>query len=264
MRFSISDIVMEVEIHALGTPLVLLHGFPMNHTLWEPVVPHLFPNIQVILPDLRGQGKTSAPEGVYTMGRMAQDIVELLDALKINTAVVAGHSMGGYVALRFAHDHPDRLSGLGLIATQAQPDSPERKQNRMEIADRVVKEGVQSLADSMAPNLTVKPEWVEPLRKMILATAPIGAAGAQRGMANREDARSWLPDFKVPVTVIAPTADTVISPARSLEMHSLIPRAELVQVPGAGHCPMLEYPRIVGEALVGLVRRAEKFPESAA
>lgn len=259
MHFQISDIVMEVEIHALGTPLVLLHGFPMNHTLWEPVVPHLFPGIQAILPDLRGQGKTSTPAGTYSMERMAHDMVELLDALKIDTAVVAGHSMGGYVALRFAHDHPDRLAGLGLVATQAQPDSPERKHNRVEIADRVLKEGVQSLADSMAPNLTVKPEWVEPLRKMILATSPIGAAGAQRGMANREDARSWLPDLKVPVTILAPTADTVISPARSVEMQNLIPGSELVQVPGAGHCPMLEYPGIVGEALVRLVQRAEKF-----
>lgn len=257
MRIQLSEITMEVEVHALGTPLVLLHGFPLNHTVWEPVVPHLFPDIQTILPDLRGHGKTSAPEGTYTMARMAQDIVELLDELKISSAVLVGHSMGGYIALEFAHHYPDRLLGLGLVATQALPDSPERRQNRLEASDRVIQGGIQFMADSMSPNLTVKPEWVEPLRKVILSTTPVGAAGAQRGMAIREDARTWLTGLKVPVSILAPMMDTVIPTARSLEMKELLPNAELLKIAGAGHCPMLEYPVIVGEGLVRLVRRAE-------
>src|SRR5512144_1307135 len=115
------------EEHGEGTPVILTHGFPLNRSIWYPVVPKLSEKVHLILPDLRGHGQSPVPEGVYSMRLLAEDLRALMDQLNIEKVVLAGHSMGGYVSLAFARAYPGRLAGLALVATQAAADSPERR-----------------------------------------------------------------------------------------------------------------------------------------
>ena len=112
-----------------GTPVIFLHGFPFDHSIWEPLVPLLSKDARMILPDLRGFGRSPVTEDIYSMRLLAEDVLHLMDHLKIEKAVLVGHSMGGYVSLAFAHAYPGRLLGLGLVATQAAADGPERRQS---------------------------------------------------------------------------------------------------------------------------------------
>src|SRR4051812_37554591 len=114
-----------------ATPLVLLHGYPFDHTMWDTVAASLVR--EVIAPDLRGFGQTALGEAEPSIDVMADDIAHLLDHRKFGRAIVAGFSMGGYVALAFAERYPSRLSGLGLINSQALADTEEARAGRRAI-----------------------------------------------------------------------------------------------------------------------------------
>jgi pimeloyl-ACP methyl ester carboxylesterase len=113
-----------------GVPVILLHGFPLNHTIWMPVVERLQSHVRVITPDLRGHGKSPATDGDYSMRLMAEDIHALMNRLDIPKAVLVGHSMAGYASLAFARAYPGRLAGLAMVASQAEADTPEKRQAR--------------------------------------------------------------------------------------------------------------------------------------
>ena len=143
MQFAlVNHIRIAYERRGSGVPLVLLHGFPLDHSIWELILPWIDNKADLILPDLRGFGKSDGPDGTYTMEVLASDVFGILDYLKIAKAVIAGHSMGGYIALAFARLYPDRLLGLGLISTQATADTQERKSGRYETAESVEERGV--------------------------------------------------------------------------------------------------------------------------
>ncbi len=137
-----------------GTPLVLLHGYPLDHHLWDEVVPLLEDTFDVILPDLRGFGESSIVDSSPTMEDYASDIAGLLDQLGIQKVAIVGHSMGGYVALAFARLYPDRVSGLGLVSSQVLADSPERKEGRYKSAADVAKNGISSVVETMTLKFT--------------------------------------------------------------------------------------------------------------
>lgn len=244
------------EEHGQGIPVVLIHGFPLDHTIWSPLIPLLKEKARLILPDLRGFGKSPVTPGIYDMGLLADDIKDMLDGLNIKQAVLAGHSMGGYVSLAFARCYPERLLGLALVASQAAADTPERRQGRLQTASEVERRGVKSLAKTMPEKLSANPALATLLRQLILRADPQGVAGALRGMANREDMTRRLSEINVPAVIIAGSQDSLIPIEKSREMERLLPRGWLVEIPNAGHMPMMEAPEMVAEALHRLI---EKF-----
>jgi len=137
-----------------GKPLVLVHGYPLDHTIWDEIAPLLNDDFDLILPDLRGFGQSDVVEGQYKITDIAADIASLLDHLDIGQTAIAGHSMGGYVALAFARAFAGRTLGLGLVSSQAPADPPERKQGRYEAAAEIMKTGVKPVADSMSAKLS--------------------------------------------------------------------------------------------------------------
>ena len=255
----INGISLAYERRGHGTPLLLVHGFPLDHSCWDALVPELEERADLILPDLRGMGRSGsgtvgAPEGAYSLADLAADLAGLLDALKIEKVVVAGHSMGGYVALAFARAYPQRLAGLGLISTQALPDTPERKAGRYASADQVAAQGVVVVADAMAPKLTANPGQVPAIRELILRQPAAGVIGSLKAMAERPDSTDLLPGLKVPVAIVCGQADALIPADRSREMKALIPQAVLSELPAVGHSPMLEAPVETARALAYLLR----------
>jgi pimeloyl-ACP methyl ester carboxylesterase len=243
-----------------GVPVVLLHGFPFNRTLWREQTDALASTHRVVAPDLRGHGETEATSEPATMEEMARDVAALLDELKIERAVVGGLSMGGYVALAFYRLFPRRVRALLLADTRAQADTEEAKRAREETAGRALSEGMTAIADAMLPKLLAhtthmkEPERVERVREMILTTKPVGAAAALRGMALRRDQTSLLVNIFQPALIIVGSEDQITPPADAETMRREIRGSRLEVIEGAGHVSNIERPQEFNAALTKFLR----------
>jgi len=241
-----------------GPAVILLHGFPLDHTIWDYQRGSIGSTYRVICPDLRGHGETAAPEGIYTIDGMADDVIELLDALGlVQPLVLGGLSMGGYVALSIAERFPHRLRGLMLFNTRAGADTPETARVREDLAQIVESSGsVAAVAETMVPKLLApstrdrRPDLVEKVGAMVTRTVPRAVAGALRGMAIRPDRTGVLPSLRLPTLVMAGADDLLIPLDESRRMAAAIPGASLVVVPDAGHLAPLENPAVADEAIL--------------
>jgi len=248
-KVSINGFYLAFERRGRGRPLLLIHGYPLDHTIWNEVAPRLADRFDLILPDLRGFGASDAVETAYNMDDLASDLARLLDHLGIEKAYLAGHSMGGYVSLAFARAYPQRMLGLGLIASQAAADSPERKAGRYQSAAEVAEKGVEILAAGLSVKLSAEARLQALVREVIARQSTAGAIGALRAMAERDDALSWLQSLTLPLVIVHGDADALIPVERAREMKAALPSAHYIELPGLGHMPMLENPRAVAEAL---------------
>ena len=256
---SVRGIEMAYEEAGSGVPVVLLHGFPFNRTLWREQIEVLKDSHRVVAPDLRGHGETSVATEPATMEEMARDVAALLDELRIDRPVLGGLSMGGYVALAFHRLFPRRVRALLLADTRAQADTEEVKRTREETALRALAEGMAPLADVMMPKLFAHtthmkhPEAVERVREMILATKPEGAAAALRGMAERRDQTTYLANILQPTLIVVGSEDQVTPPADAELMRREIRGSRLEVFDGAGHVSNIERPEEFNRALVSFL-----------
>ena len=244
-----NNIDLSYERTGSGTPLVLIHGYPLDLSIWDNVVPLLENDFDVIVPDLRGFGESSTVDTPYSMLDFANDIAGLLDFLGVEKAAFAGHSMGGYVALAFAKEYPERVSRLALVSSQAAADAPERKAGRYKTARDVAEKGVDVVADAMSSKLSANEKVQEFVNLLIKAQSQPGVIGALKAMAERENFMSILPEFEFPIVLIHGDADALISIDRAKEIKSIVPSAQLIKLKKAGHMPMMEFPKETAEAL---------------
>lgn len=256
----IDDIQMAYTDTGIGRPIVLIHGYPFNRTLWNEQVAALSMSYRVIAPDLRGFGESDASQKPATMNRMAQDVALLLNHLGIVRATIGGLSMGGYVALALYKQLSSRVCALVLADTRAQSDSDEAKQTRAQQAEKALTEGMAGIADMMLPKLLTpetvskRPEVVKRVRDMMLKTKPEGAAAALRGMAEREDQTDLLPKISVPTLILVGAEDAITPVADSEKIHHAIAGSRLMVLENAGHVSNLERTEQFNHALLEFQR----------
>lgn len=248
-KINVNDIELAYTRRGEGTPLVLLHGYPLDSHLWDDVAPLLEDTFDLILPDLRGFGKSTTVDSPYTMDDYASDIAGLLDQLGIQKAAIAGHSMGGYVALAFARLYSERVSGLGLVSSQVLADPPDRKEARYKSAVDVSANGIGGVVETMAPKFTSDERLQSFARATMERQQPAAFIGALKAMAERADSTSLLSSFKFPVVIIHGEADALIPIDRAREVKNAIPHAHLVELNGSGHMPMMEAKEETARAL---------------
>jgi pimeloyl-ACP methyl ester carboxylesterase len=236
-----------------GVPLVLLHGYPLDHSIWEPLVPILENGFDLILPDLRGFGESQAVGTDFTMADCAADVAGLLEQLDIKKSAVVGHSMGGYVALAFMRAYPASVLGLGLVSSQMLADTPENKAGRYKQAESILANGVKEVAEGMPAKLTARPDLQAQLKELILRQSPVGLAGALRAMAERLDSTSLLTEFHLPFVLVHGMDDALIPFERARSAKVAAPGAHLTELPDAGHMPMMEAPQKTADALKALL-----------
>jgi pimeloyl-ACP methyl ester carboxylesterase len=241
---------------------LLVHGFPLDHTMWNPQIEHFAATHTVIAPDLRGFGRSDVTTGVVMMEQFADDLSEMLDELAIAEPVVlCGLSMGGYIAFQFVRRHRGRLVKLILCDTRAAADAPEAAAKRHETADRVAVEGPEFLATSMIERLFApwtrerNPQVIAATQAVIRRTSRIGIAGASRGMAERSDATPLLAGIDVPTLVVVGEHDAISPPAEMRDWAGCIPQAEFVVLADAGHMAPLEQPTAFHRALQTFLQR---------
>jgi pimeloyl-ACP methyl ester carboxylesterase len=196
------------------------------------------------------------------MERYANDLAELLDVLGVHEPLVlAGFSMGGYIAWPFVRKHVDRLRGLILCDTRAAADTEEARAGRLKMAEKVPEWGSARVAEMMGPKLfaprtfETKPGVVAAVRLVVENTSPAAIAAAQRGMAARPDVTALLPAIRIPALVLVGAYDAISTRDEMESMASAMPSAQLVEIPDAGHMAPMENPAAVNDAMRGFLTR---------
>ena len=258
---SVRGLEMAYDEAGSGVPVVLLHGFPFNRTLWRDQVESLSASHRVVTPDLRGFGESSVgAEDAATMEEMARDVAALMDELKIERAIIGGLSMGGYVALAFCRQFARRVRALILADTRPQSDTEEGRQNREVMARRALDEGMGAIAEAMLPKLLApathmkNPQAVARVRDMILSTRTEAAAAALRGMAVRQDQTNFLQNILQPTLIVVGSEDQLNPPADSETMRREIRGSRLEVIEGAGHVSNVERPKEFNAALTKFLK----------
>ncbi len=228
-----------------GLPVLLLHAFPLNGAAFDKQVAALSGRYRFILPDHRGFGASQLGTGPTEMSRIAQDALALLDALKVDSAVVGGVSMGGYAAMALLREDAGRVRGLVLVDTQAAADDEAGKARREASAQEALAKGVEPVVQALLPKLVAagpdSPVGREVAALMRQAT-PEGIAAAQRGMALRPDSKDILARYAGPALVVVGEKDPVTPLEKAKQMAELITGARLEVIPDAAHLSNQEQP----------------------
>src|SRR5262245_44856236 len=250
------NVRLSVVERGKGTPLVLVHGYPLDHSMWQHQINGLSDLCRVIAPDLRGFGASDVTPGTMTMEQLADDVAALLDTLKVIEPVVfCGLSMGGYAAWQFALRYRGRLARLILCDTRAVADSAEAAAGRLKTADKVLAEGSSVVADAMLPKLFApqtapkNPALVAATKDVMVKTSPAGIAAALRGMAERPDVSGRLHEFDIPALVLCGQHDVISQPAEMQTIAAALPKGRYVEIAAAGHMAPLEEPAAVNRAI---------------
>ena len=237
--------------------LVLLHAFPIGANLWEPQIKSIPKGWRLITPDLRGFGGSTELDSLSAMSMTdyAEDVVDLLEELGIERAVIGGCSMGGYATLALYQSNPELFDALVLANTRAGADSPESRANRRNMLALVDREGPSGVAREMMPKLLgkttheTKPDAEANVRRLIKQQSPVAIRTAIHRMMHRPDSTPLLAQVSVPTLVITGAEDEMIPVEESRRIASGIRGAKLVIIPGAGHLANLEQPEAFNTAL---------------
>lgn len=241
-----------------GPPFVMLHGFPLDHSMWQAQRTAFKSTHRVVIPDLRGFGKSLGGTPIAALADHADDLAHLLDRLRIRQPVIlCGLSMGGYIAFRFLERYPSRVAKLILCDTKALADSAEAAANRLAMAEKVLQEGSRIVVAAMSSRLfgtwvrEQQPKIMDEIRDVMLATLPETIAAAQRAMAARPDSTPLLATITVPTLVLVGEQDLISPPDEMRAMAAAIPGSEFAVIPQAGHMAPQEQPLAVN----GVIRK---------
>ena len=244
---------------AESVPLLLVHGFPLDHSMWRYQIESLSKHTRVICPDLTGFGKSRPTRWItdYLMGLYAIHLAEFLDALEIERVDFCGLSMGGYIGWQFWRNHHAQIRKLIACDTRAIADPPEVARGRRMMAKTIERDGAESIiAGGMieklfaSTSLVQNQDIIEQTNLVIAATDPSAIAAAQLGMSVRPDVTPWLANIDVETLVVVGSED-VISPVDEMkDIAGAIPGAKFVEIPNAGHMAPLERPEAFNAAVV--------------
>lgn len=258
----LSDTQLAVHTAGSGLPLLLLHGFPLDHAMWagqDPLADHL----RLIVPDQRGFGRSggAVPESIP---QLADDAVAVLDALHVSEpAIVCGLSMGGYVAQHIAARHPHRVRALILVDTKLEADTPEARAGRRDLAAKVERLGSEIVAEAMIPNLLARSaaareapqrgEIEAALRRTILATPVPTIVAALAALGGRPDMVEAMRQVPVPTLLVVGAEDAITPPECLERAEAVFAAARLLIVPQCGHMTPLESPAVFNAAVLAFL-----------
>jgi pimeloyl-ACP methyl ester carboxylesterase len=252
-----------------GPPILLVHAFPLDHSMWDAQIAALASRYRVIAPDLRGFGQSEVSEGTVTMEQFADDMAGLLDGLGVTAPVVyCGLSMGGYIGWQFYRKYPSRVRAMILCDTRAIADTPEIRTTRKETIDSVLREGPEPVAQSMIPKLLTPstlvshPELAAGVHRVIVANDPRGIAAAARGMCERPDCTDLLPVIRCPCLIVVGKFDAISTLEEMWSIAAKIPGAKLVTIAGAAHLTPVEQPAYTTAAIESFLASLESVTQS--
>ncbi|RIW33107.1 alpha/beta hydrolase [Bacillus salacetis] len=231
--------------HGEGQAVILLHGFCGNSEYWERVMP-LLDECRVITVDLRGHGESGIPEGGFSIEDMAADINYFMDQKQLKDVYMFGHSLGGYVALSFAEQFPEKLKGFGLIHSTPLPDDENGKDKRTESIKKIDSRGMEAFIDELVPKLfnqdrlEDKSEEIDKAKQIGYDTSPAGAKETLKAMRSRGDRRNVIQDSRLPILLVAGAKDQIIPQEKTFAVEG--EHIRTVVLDNSGHMGLYEEP----------------------
>lgn len=247
-HITIGERQLTVEVQGDGLSILMIHGFPMDRTLWRPLMAGLA-GWRRLAPDLPGFGLSDPfPDGRATIARYADDLVRVLDEFRVDRAVVWGLSLGGYIAFEIWRKHRDRVRAFVLMSTRAEADKPDAIAKRDEMIADIGANGTGALAETFFPRLLAPATLSDRgpvaahVRTMLLDNQPAGLQAAVAAMRDREDSTELLASVTVPTLVVAGQEDVLIPGGTSRALARGIKGSRFETITGAGHVAPLEQP----------------------
>ena len=251
----LDDIDMFYEIRGSGKPIYLLHGLALDHSIWLEMADYYADQAHFIIPDLRGHGCTPLGNADASLEQLANDVIQLADSLGHQKFILAGHSLGGYIALALAAAHPERLAGLVTVTSHARAVSPDKLESRFEQVRQAGLEGIKSMSDNLIERMMPEGESAQPdehMCEVVSNSSAEGFANVQLAMAKRPDRLLMLRSLSCPVLAIAGGKDRILPKEIAFEVAENARQGRAVCLPEVGHLPMLEVPYTLGALLVSM------------
>jgi len=247
-----------------GPTVVLIHGFPLSSDMWASQIRALKGAYRVVAFDLRGQGRSDVGDGQFTLEFLVDDLIALLDKLKIERAILCGLSMGGYVSLRAIERHTNRVCALVLCDTKSEADTNEGKVSRAASIKAIKKEGVRAFAASFLEGAfsetgLCNSTLVNTTSRIISRNKPLGLCGTLLALAGRTDTTPFLPKIQVPTLILVGEADKITPPELSRRMHTSIANSQLQFVTNAGHLSNMENPTEFNACLLSFLNANVRY-----
>ncbi|HPR35734.1 MAG TPA: alpha/beta hydrolase [Anaerolineaceae bacterium] len=251
----LDDIDKFYEIRGSGKPIYLMHGLALDHSIWLEMADYYADQAQFIIPDLRGHGCTPLGNADASLEQLANDVIQLADSLGHQKFILAGHSLGGYIALALAEAHADRLAGLVTVTSHARADSPDKLESRFEQIRQARLEGIKSMSDNLIERMMPEGESAQPdehMCEVVSNSSAEGFANVQLAMAKRPDRLLMLRSLSCPVLAIAGGKDRILPKEIAFQVAENARQGRVVCLPEVGHLPMLEVPYTLGALLVSM------------
>ncbi|NEW09848.1 alpha/beta fold hydrolase [Paenibacillus sp. SYP-B3998] len=260
MKLTINNANLYVEEQGQGTPVILLHGFPLDHQMWKLQIEALSSAYRVIAPDLRGMGQSDVPDSNISLDQYADDVLALMDKLNIQKAALGGFSMGGYIAFSLLRKAPERFSALVLANTRPEADGQDGRKNRLNMAVSLYDKGPAAARDVMLPKLLTEqtrqsdPQLVDELNTVMGSMPAEGLIHASLAMAFRGDSVDLLSSIAVPTLVIVGEEDPITPPSVMKKMADQIKGSSYHVLPAASHLTPLEQPEAFNTLLLDFLK----------
>lgn len=229
--------------------IILIHGFPLNKSMWDKQIEELMHNYRVIAYDIRGHGNSDIGDDDFSIELFVKDLLGLMDKLEIGKAIVCGFSMGGYIALNAIENHPERFNALVLCDTNCTADNSEGKEKRMKTIVSIKEYGLELYAEESIKKLfapisfLIQLKEITLVRDMIMKTSNQSLFKTLHALANRKATCSKLHEIKVPVHFTVGKEDEITPPEVALSMHEKIKGSSIHIIDHAGHLCNMEKPK---------------------
>ncbi len=246
MKKIIDGISVQTNGKEANQSIILIHGFPFDHTLWDSIISNLKEDYYCVTYDIRGFGNSEFNSGQYTMESYAEDLENIILKLELDKPILCGFSMGGYIALRTNEKLQGKFKALILANTTTSSDNDEAKLKRASAISSINSDGVEPFVDKFFSvafseefnkNETQK---LKELKNKILDFSPIGIKGALLAMVSRTDTTESLSKIDIPVLLITADNDKVIPPETMKDMADRIKNSTFVSLKNSGHVSMIE------------------------
>jgi len=261
MKEIINGLFVFLEGNNKNKPIIFLHGFPYDHTMWKAQIDVLSEKYFCVTCDIRGLGESPVGDGQFTMESFVDDLEIIMNELKLEKPILCGLSMGGYVGLRALEKFENKFSAVVLCDTRADADGNEGKLKRAGAIKRINKEGLEPFTKDFISNCYgehYKQNKKEDFEKRIAKSSafdPVGVKGSLLAMLGRNDTTDYLNKIKIPALVICGEFDALTPPAAMKTLADKINGAEFVVIKNCGHMSPIENPEEVNKAIVGFLKK---------
>ncbi len=261
MKTEINGLAVFTEGDPNNQPIIFVHGFPYNHTMWNFQIDALKNSYYCVSYDVRGLGESAVGDGQYTMEFYAEDLLTIIKELKLNKPILCTLSMGGYIALRAVEKEQDTFSGLILCDTRSEADDNASKLKRTAIINTINNQGLNSFVEPFVKlcfadeTPLANPKLFNSTLEECLKNNPLGVKGAVFALVSRTDTTEFLPKIKLPTLVICGAFDRITPPPVMRNLADGIMDSEFAAIPAAGHMSPLENPLLVNDLISGFIKR---------